>query len=243
MQNQLSNPSDTITAAFERGGDLAVRYDSVMRSRKTVSPSFLQAYKKQADFDYYEQATTENAWDQFKSWIGSLFRSMLQDFFDDTQVTGFLRVFFEVLPYILAAIILYLLIWFFMKVNLQGVFKSAANPNKVFLSEEENIIKNQDIDQLIQQALQQQAYRLAIRYSYLAVLKSLTTSQHIVWELQKTNDDYQRELQNTSLANAFATITKSYDYFWYGEFPIDQATYQRVEKDFITLKNTIKSHA
>lgn len=114
------------------------------------------------------------------------------------------------------------------------------DPPQIELTEDEDIIQNQDIQQLIQQALQNNNYRLAIRYYYLFVLKKLSDLELINWESQKTNTDYIKELNDATLKDQFRIITKLYDYIWYGSFEVNEKSYQQAEKEFQSISNRIK---
>tara|TARA_Y100001935_G_C17295050_1_gene505636 strand:- start:1942 stop:2346 length:405 start_codon:yes stop_codon:yes gene_type:complete len=130
---------------------------------------------------------------------------------------------------------------FFVKSQVSP-FLDSKNPNTVILTEEERIIKSENIQDLIKEALANKNYRLAIRYYYLYILKLLSNKELIDWQLQKTNDDYLHELSNGSLKKAFAKATFLYDYVWYGEFQLDESKYQQAERTFKALQNSIESH-
>ena len=102
------------------------------------------------------------------------------------------------------------------------------------------IIKNEDIDALIAEAVNQKNYRLAIRYYYLLALKKLTETNHIEWKPQKTNEDYINELQASGYKPDFVNITKIYDYVWYGEFNVDAIKFESLKLPFQSLNKIIK---
>ncbi|MNE27941.1 hypothetical protein D3C80_1213650 [compost metagenome] len=60
----------------------------------------------------------------------------------------------------------------------------------------------------------------------------------IVWDVEKTNTDYLYELQNQSQKEDFAYLSYLYNYIWYGEFELDEATFEKAKYAFET---TIKS--
>jgi len=102
----------------------------------------------------------------------------------------------------------------------------------VNLSEEEQLIKNEDLQMLIQKAIEQKNYRLAVRYYYLQLLQRLSDKQLIDWQQQKTNEDYISEIELNPLKEKFKWSTYLYDFIWYGNFDIDQAEFSRVEAAF-----------
>jgi hypothetical protein len=158
------------------------------------------------------------------------------------KATGFLALFFRLIPYILLGILLYILIKFFIGANARSLLQAQKSKGAVSLSEEERIIKNEDITQLIKEALKVGDYRLAVRFYYLYILQLMTEKELIVWQLQKTNDDYIEELIKAKLQGPFKDLTYLYDYIWYGNFPIDQASFLTAEKKFLSLKKNIEAH-
>jgi hypothetical protein len=75
-------------------------------------------------------------------------------------------------------------------------------------------------------------YRRASRLLYLRLLKQLSDAGRIVWKPEKTNHDYLRELGSNDLARSFARVTLLFDYIWYGDFHIDEPTFQQVRGAF-----------
>ncbi|WP_100614974.1 hypothetical protein [Confluentibacter citreus] len=101
-------------------------------------------------------------------------------------------------------------------------------------------IENADITALINWAENNQDYRLAIRYYYLLVLKTLTLKNHIKFEDDKTNADYLNDIKSKSFSSAFEYTSYLYNYIWYGEFPLDVKQYNQAKGRFVTLLNQVK---
>lgn len=101
-------------------------------------------------------------------------------------------------------------------------------------------IENADINALINRAENNQDYRLAIRYYYLLVLKTLTLKNHIKFEDDKTNADYLNNIKSKPFSGAFEHISYLYNYIWYGEFPLDIHQYTIAKDKFVTLLNEVK---
>jgi hypothetical protein len=68
-------------------------------------------------------------------------------------------------------------------------------------------------------------YRLAVRLGYLQVLRHLAERHLINWQPEKTNHHYLQELAGTRWAPDFATLTRQFEYVWYGELPIAPEAY------------------
>lgn len=219
-----------------------VTYHTGEIEAKTISVEQLAKYKEDSKFNYEITKVENTSWDTFKNWWYNLFRRFFEWLFGAEKAIGILASFFQVIPYLLLALLLFILIRFFIKANTRAILHAKQNKNLVSLSEEERIIKTEDIQQLIKEALKEKNYRLAIRYYYLYILKLLTEKELIDWQPQKTNDDYIKELKRTTLKLPFKSITRLYDYIWYGEFVIDENTYKKVETEFSTIQKSITQH-
>ncbi|WP_437399899.1 DUF4129 domain-containing protein [Flagellimonas lutimaris] len=219
--------------------DSVVKYDESDIKPIKFSQEDLDTYKGDDAFNYEEVKVESTWWTDITNWFYNILRRFFEWIFGVGNAEGYLAVFLEILPYLLLALFLYLVIRFFIKSNMQGMGKNKKNPNVVSLSEDEHIIKNEDIQQLIENALVDKNYRLAIRYYYLYILQLLSEKELIDWQQQKTNDDYIEELSKSNLKNDFGKATLLYDYVWYGEFDIDQERYQKAEVVFTSLKNAI----
>jgi len=210
---------------------------------KHISEEDLKKYKEDSAFDYRENKVENSWWNNFKSWLYNIFLKIFNAMFGAAEGLRFLAVFLRVLPYVLLGLLLFLLIRFFLKVNSKSMFYNKSNPNLVGISEEEEIMRHKDIQQLIKDAISNGNYRLAIRYYYLLILKSMSDKEYIDWELQKTNYDYLTELTKSDLIQPFSDITRFYNYIWYGNFAIDAASYQKLESKFSNFHKAIDNNA
>ena len=220
---------------------LTIKYDNERLEVQKISENDLTQFRKDPKFDYEIIKSEPTWWDNFKTWLGNLFLRFFEWIFGAEEAAGALAIFLRILPYLLLIGLIIILIRFFINVN----SSAQANPNgpKAFvaLSEEEHIIKNEDIQALIQKALADKNYRLAVRYYYLYILQLMSEKELIDWQLQKTNRDYQNEIEKPDVKKAFTKITRLYDYVWYGDFGIDGAQYQQAELIFSTLQKTLKN--
>ena len=123
----------------------------------------------------------------------------------------------------------------------EGVFKRESRTAKQQNPEvEEEVISSEsDFDNLINQALQANNYRQAVRYQYLKTLHKLSDRNLVELAKDKTNFQYVRELRNPAFQNDFASLTLNYEYVWYGEFMIDRNIYQKIESNFAALNQKL----
>jgi hypothetical protein len=70
---------------------------------------------------------------------------------------------------------------------------------------------------------------------YLKTLKVLANKAIIEWHFEKTNSDYFNEIKDPQIKLRFKRVSHIYDYIWYGEFSIDEVTYNKNQADFNRL--------
>ena len=217
----------------------SIQIDDTPLTVQTIEDDDLKTYKNDKDFDYTETKEEETIIDKFFAWLANVIQKFFEAIFGVGKVDGLLYFIFNILPYLLLAFLVFLLIRFFLKVNSQNVISATQNSPLVEFTEEERIIKQEDIKALINDAIKQKNFRLAIRYYYLLTLKYLTEKQHIEWEQQKTNNDYITEIKKDTLRSGFKDLTLIYDYVWYGEFAIDEMRFNALRSSFDILNKTI----
>ncbi len=222
--------------SFAQKDSTAITLDTQELTLVEISEDHLTEYRNNSDYDYELEKVDNSWWEAIKNWGYNLLRSFFEWLFGVDAAPNYIASFLKYVPYLLLGLLLFLLIRFLIKVNSKNIIFSKGNENLVVLSEEERIIKTEDIQMLIKKALDGKEYRLAIRYYYLFLLKLLTERELIDWQLQKTNDDYLAELSNPKLKPLFKKATLLYDYIWYGEFPIDAKGYEKAKTSFDNLK-------
>ncbi|MCF6167866.1 DUF4129 domain-containing protein [Lutibacter sp.] len=229
-------------AAFAQTDSLIVKND---RGSSIVKKKFdsknLEKYKTDKDFNYEEEnANKEPTFiERVFNWLGRQFLRFLEWIFGVKYAKGLFASILSALPYVILGVVLFLLLKFFLKVNLKSSSITSKNNPVVSITEEEELIKSKDISKLIEQAIQQKNYRLAVRYYYLNILKQLENKELIIWEQQKTNEDYTKEIAQKNIQHVFANLTRLYDFVWYGNFVINEVEFARVELDFIEATNLI----
>ncbi len=217
-----------------------VQYDKSTVALKKFDTDKLKDYRNNSDFDYteYQRETTivERIW----YWLKRMLQRFLTWIFGAKKALGIVAVIFRILPYLILIIALFFLIKLFLKINFNELISGKTATAEVTLTEDEEIIKNKDIQQLIKKAIAQKNYRLAVRYYYLLVLQKLQENNLIEWEPQKTNEDYIVEIQNKKIISKFKEVTYLYDFVWYGNFEINELEFDKVAINFEKLTTNIK---
>jgi hypothetical protein len=79
--------------------------------------------------------------------------------------------------------------------------------------------------------------REAVRYGYLHVLQVLQDQGRIDYRPGKTNRDYYNELAGGRAAPLFRSLSRQYEYTWYGGYSITAPLFEAYRAELQTLKN------
>ncbi|MBT8261218.1 MAG: DUF4129 domain-containing protein [Bacteroidia bacterium] len=195
--------------------------------------------KKDDDFNYEEIEAADTIWEKLLRWMGEMWDSFWRWLLGDYEAIGFLAFIIKLLPYLIIAGIVFFVIWLFYKLNPGARFLKSKEKPEVFFTEEEEIIRSKNIQELIQKALEDKNFRLAIRYYYLLVLRKLTNAEIITYEFDKTNSEYVSEISSEAISGQFSKVTTLYDYIWYGSFDVTETDFGIAQKSFNTLVQQI----
>ncbi|MDQ2752451.1 MAG: DUF4129 domain-containing protein [Bacteroidota bacterium] len=144
--------------------------------------------------------------------------------------------FFRMVWVLIISIFLAAVVYFLLSNKISLFSKNAAKTNRGEATIEEDVF-NLNYEKLLQKYTDEKNYRFAVRVLYLQLLKLLSERGLIAYQPQFTNAQYLQQLQPSPLYQNFYTVTKHYEYIWYGEFGVTDNTFQTVKSDFINLKN------
>lgn len=187
------------------------------------------------EFNYdVKTGEAQNLLARFFNWLGRI----LKNTFGINVPPGALKV-MEIIVYILMGIlVVFLMVRVLVNEKFNSIFtKKAKSIIDIDLSEQH--IENIDLDTLLSDALEQKNYRLAIRYHFLKILKRLSEKGIIDWHFEKTNSDYQKEIEKPDIQARFKEVAHIYDYIWYGEQEIDSTKFNAANALFGVLSNRL----
>lgn len=145
----------------------------------------------------------------------------------------------ELIVYVLLGVLaIYLLVRFLLGERAAAFF-TKGDKHIASLGVTEERIQQIDFDSLIKDALIQKNYREAIRFLYLKALKNLSQSNIIDWHFEKTNTDYYNEIADEDIKKAYSKVSYLYDYVWYGEFTVDEKSFNDAMTRFKILDKLI----
>ncbi len=192
------------------------------------------------DFIYERSVKSSGWWTRFKQWLSDFFRDLfnMKNQGQASKVT-------DTALKIAGVIIFLLVIYFIFKavMNDEGswVFGKSSDKNIIPVTDIENNIHITNFKSLIEEAEKNNNYRLAIRYYYLWLLKSLTENEIIEYDVEKTNSDYKNEITSKNIKEEFSYTSYLYNYIWYGEFNVDETQFNKAKHAFINFLKAIKA--
>ena len=229
----------TITL-FSQEKITGIRIDSSQVIQKKFDQKVLESFKTQDDFNYSIAPNEANVFERIWAWLGRVVKRILSFIFDDIgPAVGVLAAIVKSIPWIVLGLLLFFILKFFLKLNTRNATDVLETIPSIQLTNDEELINNMQLNELIAQAIQVKDYRLAVRFHYLLILQKLTDKELIVWQQEKTNEDFIREVAKLKIASDFIEITQLYDFVWYGNFEINEPEFLKATTLFNTLKNKI----
>jgi len=115
-----------------------------------------------------------------------------------------------------------------------GIFSRRKNkPNYQEVGDSEpELVEISQYDGLIADAENTENFNLATRYLFLKTLKILSERGLIHVAADKTNREYLLEMKSNNYYEEFKSLTRRYEYAWYGKFLIDQNAYQHLKEQY-----------
>lgn len=146
---------------------------------------------------------------------------------------------FKYVFYILVAgAILFLVVKILQNIN--SAPSIDINKGRVYtLSEVEDKMLEIDLDKILNDALIDKDYRLALRINFLIVIKMLSLSGKITWTKEKTNWEYFSEIKDEMTALKFKEIVVTFESIWYGEHTLTENQYNRLQPAYESFKNKL----
>jgi len=199
--------------------------DTLQLETRSFSNSEVEKLKSDPELDYKEPPTiAESLWDRFKQWLYWFFESL----FKEVVTTDLGRI----IIYTLAGILIIIVIMMLLKVNAFQVFYAGADQAQQSYQVFHENIHEMDFEKLIQEATENNEFRLATRLIFLYALKILSDKHLIEFNAGKTNHDYVEELTSQDLKKGLNELSFYFDYAWYGNFAIDESQFQKIKHTF-----------
>jgi len=195
---------------------------------------YVESLSEGEEFEYttYEEET---------NWVQSLLKWLSETFGGALSVDGWF-VLLKTLALLSFLAILIFLINKMLKGDLGQTIKGAKKLGPENLSITGENVHELDLEQLIIENTSAGKFRLALRYTYLSVLKNLSEQGLIEWKKDKTNREYEKEVMATSPDHAqdYYDITQRFEYLWYGQTEVNRAVFDENQQVFQAFNVQIK---
>ncbi|GAA3949160.1 DUF4129 domain-containing protein [Hymenobacter algoricola] len=217
-------PAPAVGARPGPGPPLALPADRTTPVRlRQPAPARLRAFRQQTEFQYVEPVAAETSawslfWRQLREWLAGLFARPGYRYGGRYAVYAAFGLAFL---YVLLRV---------LQLDFTNVFGRTARPLPLHYEASTEDIHGIDFTTRLTEAEAVGNYRLAVRLGYLLVLHTLTTRHLIDWQPEKTNHDYLQQLTNTPWQTGFATLTRQFEYVWYGEQRLTAGSYAPVRE-------------
>ncbi|MBL4669853.1 MAG: hypothetical protein JKY30_11405 [Flavobacteriales bacterium] len=206
--------------------------DSSQVELKQIEAYKIQEYQADRDFLYDRvPPPAEDWWEAFKRISWEWFSTM----FDQSGISFA----WDYLKWVLLAAVIIFVVLKIFKTSLRGLFQSKSGTNKVHFITEDEDIHEIPFDEKITAATAQKNYKEAIRLSFLKILKQLTDKDIIEWKVDKTNLDYLSEIKEEGLKGSFKNTSVLFEYVWYGEFKLEEITFNETISEFKALSKKL----
>jgi hypothetical protein len=203
-------------------------YDNSSIALRIPAKQELDRIRKDKDFQYEKKLVSGNT---IADIIGS-WANWLREHFFSRLFSKETQLFWRIFPYIIMAAALAIVVIALRRGDFFGLFsRNRVRAGEVYYDPEEDIHEI-DLDSMIKKFMDNNEYRMALRYRFLKTLKNLSTRGVIVWQKEKTNHDYVKELGMESARSSFNELVNIFEYVWYGSFNIDKNFLEQMDERF-----------
>jgi len=212
-QEAITNNKNIIV----KGDSIVYQKDTNISEARSLSPKLSEKYNDK-DFTYKENVPIKKK-EKSNASLGFL--------------EGFAFFMTTLFPFLLGGFIIFVIVKVLLgsDVLFWKNTKSSTKISEKLIYEDEDI-HEVDLASLLQQAIENQNFRLAIRYYYLTSLKGLSNKKIIDYHKDKTNSEYLFEIENPSMRTQFSYLSYVYSYVWYGEFPVDETNFKVAQNKY-----------
>jgi hypothetical protein len=156
---------------------------------------------------------------------------------------------FDELPFLkpllvisISAMLLGLILWFVLQS--WGKYNMRNHQQIHFDFEQEVDVKKinwSDLENLLQQALQNQNHRIALRLLFLILLKKLQENGYLKTGKGLSNAQYLKQMQHQiELYETFAYLLRCYEWVWYGERSLSAHQFEALKNQWDSFLEKIK---
>ena len=191
------------------------------------------------EFTYERSIENSGWWSRFKQWLSDFFKDLF-NLNSDAKASDFTDIVLKIFYVVIFLLVVYFIVKAIINKEGNWVFGKSSDKSIIPVTDIENNIYETDFKTLIATAENENNHRLAIRYYYLWLLKTLSEAEIIDYDVEKTNSDYYFEIKQEDTKEEFSYTSYLYNYIWYGEFDIDESQFHKAKTAFTQFLKSIK---
>lgn len=210
--------------------------NEVQDSARSFDQSKIKVYKENSTYLFHETISGNN-----KSRIFRWLTKKLDKIFDQTspdKIAKILQTTFTVILWSIGLFAISMIIFTLYKANLKVLPRADTAITLDYQQLEKKI--DTDFQPLIEHEIAEQRFNVALRLLFLQTIQLLHQHKHILWEKDKTNRDYLRELRNNKLQEPFSHLVKFYNFGWFGDYNVDKQEFTDIHSAFETFNTSIQ---
>lgn len=194
-----------------------LRADEILQKRE-FDETIMQSYAESSDFAYMDLVIhPPSIWQRIKWWFQSVIGSLFSNANAPWIVNG--------LFYVILALVLAVAIFYIVRLKYGRAISADSQHYGTTITSLEGA-KSEDFEAMIEGALKEENYKLAIRYIYLQSLTYLSQKGLIKLKDSKSPYDYERELKGEVVIH-YRNLCRLFEYVWYGDFNAEKEDFDR----------------
>lgn len=139
----------------------------------------------------------------------------------------------------IAIFIIVLIVMFIVNAPRVTVSRKIIKSNHIETEDNPDEYTNDDLASLLNRALEDKDYRLAIRIQFLMLIKLLQDDDRIIWKKEKTNFDYYFEIKENNIKEIFRSIVLTFERIWYANYKASNKTFQQISTQYSKINTLI----
>lgn len=215
-----------------KGADIAIQPDTASLTTRLPDAKHINGYREQKAFNYTQKTGNFSFQNMLKQWILDKLDRLFKLFNHAGSVELFLVI--------LIALAIIAIILKINDINPIALFRQKNRTLQPSYEIGKENIYQMDFPALLDLAIKQGNYRLAVRYTYLQTLVMLAVAGKIQLRDEKTNRQYLSELGNGETSKLFSALVYGFEFVWYGEFVPDEDQYLRLQEAFVSFQKTMQ---
>jgi len=206
--------------------------EQVNPSTRTYDESEMARYQASDDFGYMSLTVQPpSIWQRLQWWLSS----MIAKVFSNPNTPWLSTILF----YALMLLVLGFAIFYIVRLKYGGALSSSSRFSISGDARSELSSEKIDFDQLIESAVKEKNFKLAIRYLYLKTLTYLSLRDVIKLKDWKSPYDYEKELDEP-IVSPYKSLARLFEYVWYGDIEVGSEEFTKGKELIATIEDRLK---